>query len=210
MQMSCEPCARTDLTYADGSTVCRKCGVVHSHLKEYVVGINTYNDPLQLCFYQRRKRFEQILMKITAPHIDNKDVPIYKLLVEGKYTFDTVPEVMATLKKFPVKDKRYHSLHIFSKLFMKNYVKPPVLREQTKKRILFLFTEIESMFLRHKSVPFFNYAYLIRRLLNQFNIHEYDIYIKRIKCEKRNEYYNTMFNFLYTKIQARADAGNYP
>lgn len=204
--MFCNTCAPTDITYIDGTAVCRACGVVHPHLRDYVVGINTYNDPLQLCFYQRRKRFEQILVKITAPHIDNKDVPIYKLLVEGKHTFDSVPDVLATVKKLPVKDKRYHSLHIFSKLFMKNYVKPPMLRFQTKKRIMFLFSDIESMFLREKSVPFFNYAWLIRRVLNHFKVHEYDMYIKQIKCEKRNEYYNDMFNFLYTKIQARNEA----
>ena len=208
--MTCEKCARTDLIYEDGIAVCRRCGIVHSHLHEFVTGVNTYNDPLQLCFYQRRKRFEQILLKITAPYIDNKDIPIHKLLVKGKHTFDSVHDVLATLKKLPVKDKRYHSLHIFSKLFMKNYIEQPMLREHTKKRIMFFFSEIESMFLRDKTVPFFNYAWLIRRVLNYFKVHEYDIYIKQIKCEKRNEYYNTMFNDYYTKIQARADAENYP
>jgi hypothetical protein len=208
--MTCENCEQMDMIYADGCAVCRRCGMVHSNLHEYVVGVNTYNDPLQLCFYQRRKRFEQILVKITAPNIDNKDVPIYKLLVKGKQTFDSVQDVLTTLKRLPVKDKRYHSLHIFSKLFMNNYVKPPILSEHTKKRIMFLFSEIESMFLRDKNVPFFNYAWLIRRVLNHFKIHEYDIYIKQIKCEKRNEYYNVMFNDLYTKILARADAENCP
>ena len=73
-----------------------------------------------------------------------------------------------------------------------------------------MFSEIESMFVTHKTVPFFNYAWLIRRMLNHFEIHDYDTYIKQIKCEKRNEYYNTMFNQLYTKIKVRGDAENYP
>jgi hypothetical protein len=208
--MNCKECNPIHLVYEDGSAVCTECGRVHTHLQEYVVGINTYNDPLQICFYQRRKRFLHILEKITAPYMDNKDVSIYKLLLDMDTTFDTVEDIMATLKKLPVKDKRYHSLHIFSKLFLKDYVMPSVLSERSKKRCMFLFSEIESAFLKCKTVPFFNYAWLIRRVLNHFKFYEYDAYIKRIKCEKRNAYYNEMFNELYTTIQAQADVGNYP
>jgi hypothetical protein len=207
--MSCETCDILDLIFEDGITICSTCGKMADHPIQYVEGIDTFlQDPLQICVYQRRKRFEQILVKITLPYMDTKDVPVYKLL--EKQTFKNRERIMDALRRLPLKDKRYHSVHLFCKLLLRNYEPPDIFSLHDKKHCMIFFYQIESMFLRHKRVPFFNYAWLLRRILNYLGYTAYDKYIKRIKCPKRNSYYEEMFSDLHTKILTRDGAESCP
>lgn len=206
--MFCTKCDERDLIMDAGKFICTECGLVHGG-SHFIIGINTYNDPLQICYYQRKKRFSKILDKIVRPNLDNKDTPVYKHLV-GK-TFDTIEELQTYIKTLNIKDKRYHSLHAFCKLCLKNYTPPKTFTLQEEKRCLFLFELVEMAFLKHTNgVPFFNYAWLIRKVLFHFGFSQFELYVKKIKCPKRNIYYETMFTNLYKAIQVRGDVGNCP
>ena len=50
----------------------------------------------------------------------------------------------------------------------------------------------------------------MKLILHEHGQHQFDKYIKKIKCAKRNMYYENMFNDLYTKIQAQGDVGSCP
>lgn len=207
--MVCEKCNPIHLFFEDGVQVCSKCGNCDGNTRRFVTSINAWNDPLQICFYQRKKRFEQIMLKIVWPTIENKDVPVYKLLSGKRY--NSAQHVMRTLKKLKVKDKRYHSIHAFCKYFQRDYIPPTLFTLQNKKNALCVFRNVEEMFLKHKSdVPFFSYAWLIRKILNLLDLHEFDLYIKKIRCPKRNLYYEEMFNDLYTLIVTRDGVENCP
>ena len=206
--MSCEKCEPDNFYYENGSAVCTVCGKMHSNMLQLVVGIDTYNDTLQVCFYQRKKRFEQILDKITNPCMESKDIAVYKLLSVSR--FRTVEDLIKRMKSLKVKDKRYHSLHLFAKFFMTTYVPPTPIHQREKDMCMVMFSQIETMFLRHFDVPFFNYAWLIRKILHEHGQYQFDKYIKKIKCTKRNMYYENMFNDLYTKIQAQDGVGSCP
>ena len=192
------------LTIEDnGFSICSECGVVQKTVY-FVSSINTFNDPIQICFYQRKKRFEKILDQITLPRIENKDIPVYKKL-DGNL-FDTVDDLKLFIKSLNVQDKRYHSLHAFAKRFVTSYKQPSEFTTHNKQCCLYLFEKLECCFLRHMfNVPFFNYAWLIRKILNMLHFSQFDMFIKRIKCPKRNKYYNDMFTFLHTKILIRDD-----
>lgn len=205
-------CVKCDIRFINGSgkAVCIECGLVQKNIQHFISSIDSYNDPLQICFYQRKKRFKKILEKITSPNLDCKDTQIYKHLV-GKQ-FETADSLMNFIKQLNIKDKRYHSLHAFCKLFLTNYTPPPkTFSLNDMKRCLFLFELLETSFLKlYFDVPFFNYAWLIRKVLYHFGFAQFDDYVKKIKCPKRNEYYKNMFKILYKEIQVRGGVENYP
>ena len=99
---------------------------------------------------------------------------------------------MNRMKLSTLKDKRYCSLHLFARYFMQTYT-PPNHKLQFHKTILFSFRDIARNFSRFPNKPFFNYPWLLRKLLFQHSLSDYICFVKPIRCEKRNLYYENLF-----------------
>ena len=193
--MSCE-CGSEHFIMTDGFNTCQNCGVITSQM-EYLNGVENYVEPLQMCVYQRKKRFEEMLKKIVYPHPERKDELVLAAL-HGR-TFDNTEDLITFLKQTGIKDKRYQSIHAFVRLYCKDYKKVNPLTHDQRKRCVRIFEEIEYRFTKHpKKIPFFNYMWVMEQILHHIGVTRFDPYLKKIKCKKRNAYYSELFTTLCT------------
>jgi len=189
-------CSMGKILRVDGFNTCTLCGSLKSS-QEYLNGIENYVEPLQMCVYQRKKRFEEMLSKLVFPHPDRKDELVLEALHRNNKQFDTTAELVVFLKQTKIKDKRYQSVHAFSRFFVKQYIHLQPLSMLTFKRCSKMFEHIEFKFVKTtKNVPFFNYNWLMKKILHAFNIFCYDPFLKNIKCKIRNAYYENLYKQL--------------
>ena len=200
---SCDPFHRIE---EDGATVCVDCGRI-INTQCFVAGFNAPRDPLQLAVYERKKRFRDILSKLVFPSIDNKDQPMYMYLKQQNTTYDTVGDILRAMKQSKLPDKRYVSLHSFSRRYLKQYQSPLTSNPHILiSNCLRHFNMIETTYYRkHPGKAFFNYAWLLRQLLKKLGYPKLHEFVKPIKCPKRNKYYEELFNDLYIVIKAQDD-----
>ena len=193
-----------------GLQTCTNCGVMNE-VRVYVTGFNAPRDALLMAVYERRKRFRDIMKKLLYPSIDNKDMPVFTYLSELPQ-FETVTGLLAAIKKSGIPDKRYVSLHAFCRYYLRGYKPPRVDTHTITKLCKRYFNMLETVFHRKYIIksPFFNYAWLLRRLLVKFGCAEIANFVKPIKCPKRDARYEDMFTSLSKEIQALDDAKNYP
>ena len=98
------------------------------------------------------------------------------------------------MKLSTLKDKRYGSMHMFATHFLTGY-STPAFKLHHKALIQHSFRHIEHKFFKYKhNTPFFNYPWLLRKLLTKHDLLEYLPYVKPIRCGKRNSYYEDMFS----------------
>ena len=212
----CPYCPISVLIEDNGCLLCSGCGVVLRSHYQYTTSLSNHSEPLQLCMYQRKKRFMDILTKIIFPSIDNKDAPVYKELNKHK-PYKTIADITAAMKGINCKDKRYCSLHAFCKHFLTGYTAPLLVNFVFLKKCSNLFTNIETLFLKESrtykgpgKMPFFNYNWLINRVLQTLGNHDHEPYIKTIKCPKRNNHYECLFKNYYTQIITRDNEPSNP
>lgn len=192
----------------DGFTTCIDCGLVVDDRCEYINGINNYVEPLQICLYRRSKRFEEMLRKLIYPSPEKKDDLILEKFLKCKQ-FDSIPQFLVSLKRSGIKDKRYQSMHTFAKLFVSGYETIKPLLEREFKLCVNMFKDVEYRFSKRTScIPFFNYNWLLTKLLHFMEITRFDLFLKKIKCRKRNEYYEKLFSSLCTMQQAQDALSN--
>ena len=93
------------------------------------------------------------------------------------------------MKLCKMKEKRFHSLHLYASLMCTNYIqlKPPT--QEYFKRLVRIFDEVLCRFNATHSRKFFSYPWLIRSLLTMTGEKRYNKFIKKIRCKKRNAYY---------------------
>ena len=123
-----------------------------------------------------------------APETKNDRLMIDHLVKEGVHTLEGIKKAM---RKAKLTDKRYMSLHLFSKCFNTNYV--PFTTEDYNKLLhkrpfilkCFMFIEGKYMAKHGKKHPFFNYKFLIAILLDKYGLSVFKRYLKPIKCAKR-------------------------
>jgi hypothetical protein len=106
--------------------------------------------------------------------------------------YESVEDIMNRMKLSTLKDKRYCSLHLFARYFMPSYQAPNHML-QFQKTIMFSFREVERKFSRFQDKPFFNYPWLLRKLLSIHSLSAYICFVKPIRCEKRNLYYEELY-----------------
>jgi hypothetical protein len=169
----------------DSMNVCPQCGLTS---KVTTVTSNGYGENVFICVYSRAKRFEIMLRALLFPSFDKKDEPMYRHL-ERHRPFESVTTLEDRMKLCKMKEKRFHSLHLFSSLMCTNYkhIQPPT--QEFFKRLLRIFDEVLCRFNSTHSRKFFSYPWLIRNILNITGEKRYDQYIKKIRCKKRNAYY---------------------
>ena len=141
------------------------------------------------------------------PCASTPDEPVLKSIQFPPHKVDTVQEVCSFLKKLPVADKRYVNLHFYCKLLLSNY-KPPVVPKnffELKKMMLYWFECIEIVFVKtYSNKPFLNYGWLLRVLLEKFNLAEFKQFVKPLKCRKRVRFYEQTYTELETILRLRA------
>ena len=162
--------------------------------------------------YSKSKRFAKILDGLLYPTPSPADAKMIEFLTSR--VFDTLPEMLSAMKSGTFRDKRYISIHLFAKLFLRGY-KPPKLQDRPfhsspgpkvlsparrvgpllpiRKRILMEFEHIQFGHMRYTpETQFFNYSWLLVVLLGEFGLGEYVPYIKNLRCNHRKTFYREL------------------
>lgn len=189
----CTCCDRQMLhVEADSCYVCSLCGKNRHCL---TVRATKFGENVTVCVYSRSKRFEMMLKAVLYPSFDKKDTTMYKHLADYD-KINSIIELEAAMKTCNTKEKRFHSLHLFSKLLCGEYIAiaPPTINYY--KQVMNLFDEILCQFNAKSTTNFFSYPWLLKKLLNVTGVTRYDAFIKKIRCKKRNMYYQNMLHDL--------------
>ena len=123
------------------------------------------------------------------------------LATKGKV--DTIQDLIRMIKKSNLRDKRYGSLHVFAKMFVTSYKQPATPNNLIwlRKTILRRFEDYEFAHKRYCTNNFFNYRWLLAKLLKEFKLDEYLVFVKMLKCPIRCAYYETMYADLNQKLK---------
>ena len=197
MEIKCQFCPDSSsvLLEDDANYVCMGCGTV---LQTYLRPQNNrFGENVNVCVYSRSKRFEIMLRALLYPAFDVKDETMYKHLAR-KAMYGSLEGLRNEMKRCTIKEKRFHSLHLFATLLCPNHISPKPPEHRYFKRIMILFDELLCQYNSKKRKKFFSYPWLIRKLLNVTNEYRYDSYIKKIRCKKRNAFYETLYKTLVT------------
>ena len=191
--MDCVQCGGNVMFLENEScNVCRECGIVRQVL---TVSPAKFGENVNVCVYSRSKRFEIMLKALLYPAFDCKDEIMFKHLTQ-RPSYSTLGDLRSEMKRCKVKEKRFHSLHLFATLLCPTHKSPKSPARHYFKRIMYLFDELLCAFNSKRRIKFFSYPWLIRKLLNITGEHRYDRYIKRIRCKKRNYFYKRLFDDL--------------
>jgi hypothetical protein len=139
-----------------------------------------------------------MLRALLYPAFDQKDTLMYKHLITHA-PFQGTTDLEHAMKTCTIKEKRFHSIHLYAKLMCQDYtpITPP--RPESFKHVMMAFDEVLCRFNAFgKEFNFFSYPWLTRKLLNISGEHRYDLFIKQIRCKKRNLHYEDMFANIVT------------
>ena len=181
-------CKHTVLTEYN-TNVCLECGV------ENTCGLSIIQTerPMNMCpfptGYSRHKRFAKIMDGLLFPTPCSADNKMLEYL--DKKAFTTTDELVADMKCAKLRDKRYTSIHLFARLFVKSYKAPPKRDyHELKRRLLLAFQSVEF---GHLNVcpqqQFFNYNWLLTILLAEVGLNDHLQYVKNLRCKNRKEFY---------------------
>lgn len=194
-----EVCSKKDcsghIIYSFFNThICDTCGeeskvILYTHITPRDWKTDT------LCnIYSRRKRFKGLLDMLFFPTPALKDNQMLCYL-DKLSPFENQKELINAIKKSRLPDKRYCNLHLFCRLFTKDYPKPclpnDVIFETTQ--ILRQFDDTEFAFTRlFSGIQFINYRWLLGEILITRKLEQYIPFVKTLKCKKRIQYYTEM------------------
>ena len=192
-------CGINLLQTEESSLVCPSCGIERRVLAPCTYlncGFQMRHSPF-MSGYSRSKRFKQMVEMLLFPASSNADQKALRILFEQKSTIKCLGHIIHLLTTSKLQDKRFCSLHLFSKLFNPKYKPPPHKGDlfYILERMKFQFELIE---LRYKSLvrnkPFINYTFIIRFLLLNMKLFYYLKFVKKLKCPKRRQRYQTMLH----------------
>ena len=188
------------------TTICKMCGIEERIAYDLSAQPHDWTKTPVVSSYSRRKRFAKLFDNTISPYAEHNDrhMMIYLSdIVQKCGKFDSIENMTKCIKKSSLRDKRYGSIHVMSKLFLNNYQELPrpenlfVLR----KRILRRFEEFEFGHKRHRDDNYFNYRWLLTKLMTELGLTEYLKYVKTLKCPIRCKHYEDMFNELENKLK---------
>ena len=172
--------------------VCDECGVEKSTPLEIYQKIAPRNMAPFPVGYSRCKRFTKILDSVLYPTPSSADQKLLAFF-DGR-RFDSIQDLLDTMKKSPTRDKRYVSLHCFAKLFVKNYETPFRLNYMDKRKCIL--NEFEHILFGHlrycANEQFFNYNWLLCVLLKKFGLENLVVYVKNLRCCHRKDFYRDL------------------
>lgn len=184
------------LTNANTS-ICTECGLEKQQCFDLSKEPYDWTRVPCITCYSRKKRFAKLFDHTICPYAEQNDTPMLEYLAK-QGSIQTIKELISKIKRSGLKDKRYGSIHIFSKLFVKTYQKPktPTNMIFLRKTILRRFEDFEFAHKRYRAGNFFNYRWLLARLLREFKLFDFLRFIKKLKCPHRCKFYNLMFTEL--------------
>jgi hypothetical protein len=196
----CNPkCSPFNLLDLVNTKVCKECGRETLQLSDPSLGARHSGDALFITHYSRVNRFMRLLESVVLPHGTTKDTQMLQWLDRNKEDISTPETLLRCMQKSGLADKRYSSLHLFHRIHMSDYHAPrmPSKYLQDKKRFQRAFLDIEFAHRRCPHTQFFNYAWLLRHMLQSEPAYaEFLVYIKCIKCPKRRSRYQEMLDSL--------------
>ena len=199
----CTSCKSKNVFITERHTkLCTECGIETRHSFDITPIHVSYNGCHHQPFaegYNRKKRFHNMLRCVIWGGCNSADEKMIKHLEQFNY-YKTEACLLKQMKKSKLRDKRYISLHLFSKLFLPSYKKPviPTNWNSVDCSIVRLFLEIELVHHRIFSKPFFSYVWLLQKILICHGLENYCCYIKRLKCPRRVKLYEDDFSGIMT------------
>ena len=196
-------CVHTFLSSDYNTLICRNCGLEKQASLSPSEGY-TENMPLELG-YSRYNRMFALLNKLFQPTLygnPNSRV-VYEVL---KQQFENGTQLLKWLSKLSVKNKRYQNAHYYFSIH-KPYKVPTPPCKSTVLKILSDFSKLEHRFecWKHHYKSFFSYNWLLRQLLKKFELEMYLPFVKQIKCCKRKQLYNTMYEYFRSADNAEVN-----
>lgn len=199
----CSSTFRTDYN----TDVCVSCG------REVGVGLTIVQtrSPVDMSpfpnGYSKEKRFVKLLDGVLYPTPSAADNGMLEFLY-GK-TFESVSDLLAGMRRATLRDKRYISLHLFSRLFVKSYSPPPQPTRELRRELIREFEQVEFGHRRFcRNSAFFNYAWLLRRFLHEFSLHQHIRFVKQLRCRHRKRSYRQMLAVIRHSYSASEFAGD--
>ena len=153
--------------------------------------------------YSRHHRMSTLLKQLFRPRFfgsPNSEVTAHALthgpFLNGK-------ELLQWLAKLKVKHKQYQNAHYYYAIADPEYEIPKAPCVSTILKIERDFNRLEQLFVSrtHEYTSFFSYNWLLRRLLLD-ECSYYLQFVKPIKCKKRAQTYETMWDFFTSEDNA--------
>ena len=191
------------ITTGANSIICTGCGLEQN--TPYDLSAEPYDwtrVPVITC-YSRKKRFAKLFDHTVNPYAETNDNDMLRYLAQ-RGSVETISDLIKRIKKSKLKDKRYGSIHIFAKLFVTSYKRPPIPHNLfvLRKQILRRFEDYEFAHKRYCRNNFFNYRWLLAKLLQELNLGAFLIFVKRLKCPNRCRFYEELYKELNLKLKS--------
>ena len=201
--MNCTACDGPVVETTYYTFVCTECGLERTgNLNPELVNVSdAYNT---LCTaYSRGVRFKNYIKQVTGVLSGcNYKCKIWKLL-EKDAPFESITIMLEKMRKYKCKSKHYDCIRAFAKIFVPSEEDEIGLHEHDLKNIYKRFNFIlgkwkiyEQNNDNDEQTLFFSYPWLVKKILNEYGITRFDKYIKQLRCKKRNEKYEQLFQKL--------------
>jgi len=201
----CRSCKSKDVYVTDYHTLlCLQCGLESQtafEMNPIHVSYNCCHHQPFAVGYNRQKRFRTMLINVVFGTCNSADENMLKYLAQFQNYVDE-SSLLKQMKKSNLRDKRYTSLHLFSRLFLPSYKKPviPCNWDVVEKSIMRMFSEIELVHRKMFSKPFFSYVWLLQKIIIYHGLCMYSKYIKKLKCPNRVKAYDNDFTQIMTTL----------
>jgi hypothetical protein len=188
-------CVHHTFVYTGYSKVCTLCGLENTMLEDCTPGncgfqIRTYKMRIG---YSRCVRFRKLVSQILLPTITNQDESMLRFLKTQRIR--TVSELMLCVKKAPLKDKRFHAIHAYSRVLLNDWVRyDPLFAMRLVDKLCRMFKNLECKFERkfYGTKAFVNYKFVLHTFFDQLGLVELKQYVPKMKCQKRTRYYTQL------------------
>ena len=197
----CDICNTPSLLQMPRSLVCSICGIEKE--VPYDMSDQHCNREWSAIFcqtvYSRKKRFGKLFDSVLMGGSEPKDEKMLRYLDGITEDILSMENLVDKVKQAPLSDKRFGSLHLFARCFVTSFVVPVYRGDyfELRKRVLRDFENLEFAHLNNTpTVPFFNYRWLLKKILNRIGLFQFDSFIKVIKCKHRRQHYEDMFENL--------------
>jgi len=159
--------------------------------------------------YSRTCRFKDLVRKLLGLEVGPKTTdPVWGILEEHS-PYNNTDDILRVLKRSKLTNKFYCSLHVFSKLFLKEYAAPPFSPcelAQLQTVLLKWFEETLLLWNQCGMTGFFSYSWLIEKFLECLAVTAFSPYLKRLMCpNRRDKYVSKWKKITRTSDEASAD-----
>ena len=211
--MNCSKCDSTTVMTTYYTRVCTECGLEHrEHPEPELENVADAYNTLDTA-YSRTMRFKNYLKQVTGVFSGcHYNAKIWSFL-EKDAPFESITEMLRYMRQYKCKSKHYDCIYSFAKAFVPSEKGVGTL---TYHQVKLVYRKFDLLLSRWKQLTrggdsdgmlFFSYPWLVRRLLNDIGVTKYDRYIKALRCKKRNQKYEELYQKLLTCNGIRSSLG---